>query len=125
MISQLSIFGLYGVTLAYMAGVIATHSAGAAAAGAHFITVLRSFILETVFQLVANLLLPTQTVHAAVHYSKEVLLHWGVKGLLGEWGPTALGLSLIPLFPLLDPPIERLIHKLFAVVWPESNAKRD
>lgn len=34
------------------------------------------------------------------------------------WAPTLAGLSLIPLFPVLDLPAEHLIESAFDRVWP-------
>lgn len=38
--------------------------------------------------------------------------------LLQQWVPTLAGLSLIPLFPVLDEPAEDLIESVFDRVWP-------
>jgi hypothetical protein len=38
--------------------------------------------------------------------------------LLQQWVPTLAGLSLIPLFPVLDEPAEDLIESVFDRLWP-------
>ena len=35
-----------------------------------------------------------------------------------KWGPSAIGLGLIPLMPLLDPPAEHVLETAFDAVWP-------
>ena len=35
-----------------------------------------------------------------------------------KWGPSAVGLGLIPLMPLLDPPAEHVLEAVFDQVWP-------
>ena len=71
------------------------------------------------FQLIANLLLPTRAVHAMVHHSHDLFVEaLGLKGILAEWLPTLLGLALIPFFPALDHPIEKAMAAAFETIWP-------
>jgi len=114
--------------------------------------VLREFVLEVVIQGLVNFLFPVRAVHFFVHGSHD-LVHFlggsqgnGAEGLAtsGEgvgrvptwvsaaaalpsvqaWAPTCIGLSLIPLFPLLDPPFERGIEKLLDLLWPVQQKKK-
>lgn len=38
--------------------------------------------------------------------------------LVYQWAPTLVGLSLIPLMPLFDEPMEHLLERLFHSIWP-------
>jgi hypothetical protein len=35
-----------------------------------------------------------------------------------KWGPSAVGLAVIPFLPYVDEPIEHGVERLFAAVWP-------
>jgi hypothetical protein len=69
-----------------MGGVIMNAAKVASANGFH--SLLRGTFLEIIFQVVANLVIPTGLVHLLVHYSHELLETAGVGGAVGAWAPT-------------------------------------
>lgn len=123
MATQTTIASLYGVTFAYMGGIILGAAKKSAVGG--LLALLRGTLLEVLFQVVANLIIPTGLVHLLVHYCHEVLEKFGVGGLAGVWGPTSLGLAVIPFLPLMDPFLEHTIDKSFSTIWPEGKEKAD
>jgi fission process protein 1 len=59
-----------------------------------------------VFQLIASLLVPAFVIHSCVNVGKKIFAKYQ-GGKYIRWGPTFLGLSVVPLLPLLiDPPVE-------------------
>lgn len=75
---------------------------------------------KLVFHGVVSLGLPFVIIHSAVHqahnlFSKEV---FASMPRVVKWGPSAIGLGLIPLMPLLDPPAEHVLETVFDAVWP-------
>ena len=42
----------------------------------------------------------------------------GLLALFATWLPTFVGIALIPAMLLFDHPVEMLLDKLFAAVWP-------
>merc|ERR1712110_701533 len=66
--------------------------------------VRRVAIETTVFQGVASLAIPSLIIHQAVHFAKHRVRK--TKGFMRKWGPSIVGLSLIPLMPYIDEPCE-------------------
>eukprot|EP00959_Pyramimonas_sp_CCMP1952_P025097 526589-Pyramimonas_sp.AAC.1 len=68
----------------------------------------------TVFQLLASLVIPAVLIHQVVHVA-----HKGFHklGRYTKWGPSIVGLSCIPLMPLIDQPIEHAVDKAFDTYW--------
>ncbi|ORX63133.1 hypothetical protein DM01DRAFT_1278165 [Hesseltinella vesiculosa] len=66
-----------------------------------------------VFQSIASMLLPALTVHTTVKYTSKAFKD--VKNVkIRTWGPTMLGLAVIPVLPyLFDEPMEHVIDSLF------------
>ncbi|CAO1639051.1 unnamed protein product [Sympodiomycopsis kandeliae] len=68
---------------------------------------------RAVFQSLASMALPAFTVHSIVHYSQPLfkkIQNHRIKAL----GPTILGLSIIPLLPVMfDEPVEHVIDGVF------------
>ncbi len=76
----------------------------------------RCFVHNTVFQLIASLALPAFIIHAGVHQAQR-----GFKklGRYTKWGPTVVGLAMIPFLPAcVDYPAEVIIDTGFAYAWP-------
>mmetsp|Transcript_29595 Transcript_29595/g.86326 ORF Transcript_29595/g.86326 Transcript_29595/m.86326 type:complete len:225 (-) Transcript_29595:179-853(-) len=81
--------------------------------------VARQTLEAFVFQGVASLALPSLIIHTAVHQTHSLLKRTPrVPGLIMTWGPSVVGLSLVPLLPLIDPPIEQATEYAFDQVWP-------
>jgi hypothetical protein len=63
------------------------------------------------FQAIASLALPAIVIHQSVHVSKKLFTKWG---RFVKWGPSVVGLSLIPFFPIcLDEPVEHAVEWAF------------
>lgn len=63
------------------------------------------------FQAVASMIVPTIIIHTSVDFTKKICKRLG---RYQKWGPSIVGLSIIPLLPLyLDHPVE---HALGTVV---------
>ena len=84
--SPTTILSLYGVTFTYMGGVILAAAKAASSGGLP--SLIRGTLLEVIFQVVANLVIPTGLVHLLVHYCHEALKKLDIGGLVGDWGPT-------------------------------------
>ena len=92
--------------------------------------VMRTLLFFSIFHTVATMLIPAIIIHEAVHRADQ-LLHAAARrvaatasahatqGALSRlwWAPSLVGLSLIPLMPLFDEPIEHLLEDVFARVW--------
>ncbi|CAO1614882.1 unnamed protein product [Parajaminaea phylloscopi] len=69
---------------------------------------------RAVLQSIISMALPAFTVHQTVHYSAPAFRKLFTNHKVQALGPTVLGLSLIPFFPLLfDEPGERVIDGVF------------
>jgi len=84
--------------------------------------VLRTLLFFSIFHTVATMLIPAFVIHSAVHSAQHALevLTPRVPWLEGShlwWVPTAIGLVLIPLMPLLDAPVEGLLEAGFHRLW--------
>jgi hypothetical protein len=119
MITSTTIMALYGVTISYIISTILATSRVSAEAGS-LLVIVRATIYESIFQLIANLILPTRIVHLLVHESKHLIEYFSsrVPAFLVSWGPTAIGLSVVPFLPRLDPFFERVIERGFELIWP-------
>ena len=78
----------------------------------------RAFVETTTFQLVASILVPSLIIHTAVHTAQKQAKKTSIR-FLKRYGPSALGLGIIPLLPFtIDSPIEHCIEELFETYWP-------
>lgn len=108
----------YGVAVAYVAADVAVQTAGAATAGAPPAELARVAAVTTAFQMLASVVAPFAAIHTAVHVAQGALKNQGPR--LRAFGPSAFGLALIPLLPLVDGPVERGVNAAFAAAWPEG-----
>ncbi|CAJ1358863.1 unnamed protein product [Effrenium voratum] len=78
-----------------------------------------------VFQSIASLALPAVIIHTVVHQTSHFLDKPRFKqhAQLVRYGPSVVGLGLIPLMPLLDHPCEHAIDFLFDHFWPTWRAR--
>ena len=104
----------------------ATGVAAREATGHLTLRVLRTLVVTTVFHCIATMAVPALFIHTAVHWAGWLLSTAGgrAQALLG-WAPTAFGLLLIPLLPLVDHPIGRLIDAAFERVWPRAEGEEE
>ena len=110
----------YGVAIAYIATDV-----GLAIYGEHNRSlekedynnrVGRAGVETATFQLFASLLVPSLIIHTAVHQAQNAAKKGS--GNLARYGPTALGLAIIPTLPFtIDSPIEYCIEEAFEKVW--------
>eukprot|EP00300_Choanocystis_sp_HF-7_P040916 c7508_g1_i1.p1 GENE.c7508_g1_i1~~c7508_g1_i1.p1 ORF type:complete len:211 (-),score=23.90 c7508_g1_i1:66-698(-) len=69
------------------------------------------------FQTLASLIVPAVVIHTTVHQSQRVFrLVPNVK--IARYGPSGLGLAVIPFLPLVDEPIEHGVEWCFDKAWP-------
>lgn len=123
----------YAVSWAYVSIDVALRACDEYALRGRTRRVLRTLLFFAVFHSIATMLLPAVLIHAAVHRSELFLQHacrrWASRVAAGAGAaadtllsrlrllPTIIGLSLIPLMPLFDAPIEHLMERLFAMAW--------
>jgi fission process protein 1 len=77
----------------------------------HSATLTQILVERATFQAVASMALPTVIIHSSVdfakHYCKRI-------GRFQKWGPSIVGLSIIPLLPMyLDEPVEHALGKIY------------
>lgn len=63
-----------------------------------------------IFQALASMAFPMMTIHSVVKYSAKSIFKYSKS----TWGPTAMGLAVIPFLPyIFDEPVEHLVDKAF------------
>lgn len=71
-------------------------------------TVNQMIVERSTFQALASLALPALVIHQSVHTAKNVFKRMG---RFTKWGPSIVGLSIIPLLPVcLDAPTEYIVE---------------
>lgn len=65
---------------------------------------------RAIFQSIASMALPAFTIHTFVHQSKHFLQR---VGRFQKWGPSIIGLSVVPFLPMYDEPVEEAVEWLF------------
>ena len=121
LVSPMFVKASYGIALAYIATDV-----GLAVYGEHKRSlgkedynnrVGRAGVETATFQFFASLVVPSLIIHTAVHQAQNVAKKG--KGNLARYGPTALGLAIIPTLPFtIDSPIEHFIEEGFEKLWP-------
>ena len=109
---------MYGVAFAYVAIDVglATYREHERSGGDSNRT-QRAFVETTTFQLVASITVPTLIIHSAVHGAQGLVKN--AQGALKRYGPSAVGLCIIPILPFtIDSPIEHFIEHAFEKYWP-------
>ena len=81
---------------------------------------LRVMTFFSLFHSVVTMLIPAALIHSVVHHSQHVLQHAAslMPRLLSLWAPTAIGIAVIPLLPIFDAPMEKVLDHGFDLVWP-------
>lgn len=74
-----------------------------------------------IFHAAVSLALPAIIIHTAVHQSHKWLDRPMFEAMprVHRYGPTAVGLAIIPFLPILDPPAEHILDFAFDRVWPK------
>ena len=75
---------------------------------------------KLVFHGLVSLAMPAVIIHSAVHQAHDLFAREAFSKMprVVKWGPSAVGLGLIPLMPLLDPPAEHVLEAVFDQIWP-------
>ena len=108
----------YGIAFAYVGGEVGLHTYhetqkpdGDPA---------RVFVHQSTFHGLASLYLPMVIIHQAVHGAQYA---FAKAGRFTKWGPSIVGLSLIPALPFcVDKPVEKVVDFIFEKAWP-ANAR--
>ena len=118
LIDRWKVNATYGVSWLYVLIDVIVRTIEARLAGSGTARTLRSAIQASVFHTIATMAIPAIIIHSVVHHSTHLLhaLKLGESAIAG-WGPTALGLILIPAMPLFDPPVEVAVEGVFKRLW--------
>lgn len=79
-----------------------------------------TIVHSAVFQCVASLLLPYLIIHNAVHVAHSKVFSNMASPLMRRLGPSAVGLCIVPLLPLVDKPVEDVIDYIFDHMVPHK-----
>ncbi|KAG1136965.1 hypothetical protein G6F37_011368 [Rhizopus arrhizus] len=103
----------YGISWAYLGLDVGYEGYKAYHAGQDQSVIAATCVKRGVFQSLASMAFPMLTIHSVVKYS--AIGFKNVKNVkVKAWGPTMLGLGVIPFLPFLfDEPIEHLVDKVF------------
>ena len=84
-------------------------------------TMTQLVVERSVFQAIASVILPFAIIHTSVDLGKKICKRLGK---FQKWGPTVVGLSIIPFLPLcVDHPVESALEYGFEHFGPWSKAK--
>jgi len=85
--------------------------------------VVRAIAHQSTFHALASIGLPFLIIHTAVHFA-----HTATKKsppAVARWGPTVVGLLLIPLLPFVcDEPVEHALDYAFEKGWPPKDGSK-
>ncbi|KAI8391623.1 mitochondrial 18 KDa protein-domain-containing protein [Radiomyces spectabilis] len=112
-VSPLIVKAAYGVSWAYLGLDVAYEGYKAVHAGKDSAVVGTLMVKRGVFQSIASMALPMFTIHSVVKHSAKMFTN--VKNAkLRTWGPTFLGLGVVPFLPFLfDHPVETVVDRMF------------
>ncbi|KAG0277341.1 hypothetical protein BGZ95_006098 [Linnemannia exigua] len=114
--APLFVNAMYGVSFAYVGFDVAYEGYKAKIAGAPNDVVGMTVLKRGIFQGLASLLMPAITIHTVVHQSGKLFKN-SANVTLKKWGPTALGLMVVPALPIMfDHPIEHAVDRVFAML---------
>lgn len=116
----------YAIAIGYVASDVALNGYYEHHRGSPPALVAKTVAHSGLFQIAASLAVPFLAIHTSVKLSKEHIFvpltkteSWKQKygkssgKMLRRWGPSAIGLSLIPFLPLVDEPIEKTVDWIF------------
>ncbi|KAG0209375.1 hypothetical protein BGX28_010363 [Mortierella sp. GBA30] len=114
--APLFVNAMYGVSFAYVGFDVAYEGYKAKIAGAPNDVVGMTVVKRGIFQGLASLLMPAITIHTVVHQSGRLFKN-SANATLKKWGPTAIGLCVVPALPIMfDHPIETAVDKVFEML---------
>jgi mitochondrial fission process protein 1 len=108
----------YAVAIGYVGADVLVQSHKAQEAGLSNTGVAQTAAQTATFQLLASILVPFGAIHTQVHLWQKLLRNTATT--IARHGPSAAGLALIPVLPLVDEPIEELVEHAFNAYWPKS-----
>ncbi|KAL1936298.1 hypothetical protein VTP01DRAFT_432 [Rhizomucor pusillus] len=109
-VSPLVVKAAYGVSWAYLGLDVGYEGYKAVKAGKDEAAVGTMVVKRGIFQALASMAFPMMTIHSVVKYSAKSIF----KHSKSTWGPTAMGLAVIPFLPyIFDEPVEHLVDKAF------------
>lgn len=110
----------YGIAGVYIVGDTVYSGYGKHQAGHSQEVVVATCAHTAVFQGLASLVLPAVIIHTVVHQTQHALEKPSFAKMprVVKWGPSVVGLVLIPFLPLIDPPVEYVCDALFDKAWP-------
>mmetsp|Transcript_59680 Transcript_59680/g.155220 ORF Transcript_59680/g.155220 Transcript_59680/m.155220 type:complete len:295 (-) Transcript_59680:17-901(-) len=112
----------YGIAAAYIAGDVGLTGYRASKAGCSREEVVAGCTHTAIFQGLASLALPALIIHTVVHQVQHAIERPSLAARLSpsalRYGPSVVGLGLIPFLPLLDPPCEWAVDAAFDKVLP-------
>eukprot|EP00301_Raphidiophrys_heterophryoidea_P017395 c2733_g1_i1.p1 GENE.c2733_g1_i1~~c2733_g1_i1.p1 ORF type:complete len:201 (+),score=34.57 c2733_g1_i1:84-686(+) len=107
--------GSYVVAAAYVVGDVGYNTYEEHKRGRPNWVVARTFGQTLAFQTLASLLLPAVVIHSVVKHSQQLFVK---VGRFTKWGPSVLGLAVIPFLPLADHPIEHAVETVMDYAVP-------
>mmetsp|Transcript_7902 Transcript_7902/g.26235 ORF Transcript_7902/g.26235 Transcript_7902/m.26235 type:complete len:190 (-) Transcript_7902:102-671(-) len=115
----------YGVSGLYVVADVGATTYQAKERGESDAAVARTCAHQTIFQVLASLLLPAVTIHQTVHVAEGIIKRSATApAVMRRWGAPLTGLCVIPLLPiLLDHPVETVVDYAFDTAWPKEEVK--
>lgn len=117
----------YGIAISYV-----LVDAGLEVRRKHLLGIDNDVLLATgahrlIFHAAVSLALPAVIIHTAVHQSHKLFLMpvFETMPRVHKYGPTAIGLGIIPFLPILDPPFEYILDAGFDKVFPRWRLGED
>ncbi|KAG2230100.1 mitochondrial 18 KDa protein-domain-containing protein [Thamnidium elegans] len=112
-VPPLIVSAAYGISWLYLGLDVSYEGYKSVHAGMDNASVATTVVKRGVFQSLASMAFPMMTIHSIVKYSAV-----GFKNVkntkVRAWGPTLLGLSIVPFLPyIFDEPIEHIVDKVF------------
>ncbi|KAL8287451.1 hypothetical protein RQP46_003309 [Phenoliferia psychrophenolica] len=111
----------YGVSWAYLIGDVGFEGYKARLRAVEFAPDAQGSVVgltmakRAIFQSTASMLGPALTIHSVVKYSAKYIAASNIKSVkVKAWGPTVLGLSIVPALPFIfDEPVEHVVDAGF------------
>ncbi|KAF9113237.1 hypothetical protein BGX27_001984 [Mortierella sp. AM989] len=114
--TPLFVNAMYGVSFAYVGFDVAYEGYKAKISGAPNDAIGMTVLKRGIFQGLASLLLPAITIHTVVHQSGKLFKN-AANVTLRKWGPTAIGLCIVPALPIMfDHPVETAVDRVFEML---------
>ena len=107
----------YAISWLYCAADVAFYGYSDYKQGKDSSSITRTLVTRSVFQSIASMGLPALTIHSTVRVFGKL---FAKMGRYQRWGPTAMGLAVIPFLPVFDHPVEHSLDYIFSRFWPES-----